>query len=78
MPRKPGPGRYFLAVFLLTLEAPVVLVLAVGAVLSRALLAVSRAVQVLARSSAALAADGERERHGPQPTRAVNRPGPRR
>lgn len=59
MPAKRGPGRYFLAVFLLALEAPVLLVLAVGAALTRALLALRSATERVARSFGALVAGGE-------------------
>ena len=56
MTAKRGRGRYVLAAALLTLEAPILSVLAVGAALSGALLAVRRAAQNVARSVPALAA----------------------
>jgi hypothetical protein len=59
MPAKRGRGRYFLAAFLLALEAPVLLVLAVGAALTRALLALSSATDRVARSFRALIARRE-------------------
>jgi hypothetical protein len=67
MPRKPAFGRYFL----LALEAPVVLVLAVGAALSRVLLSVNRTAQALTRLSAALLAGDERGRRRSEAGRAV-------
>jgi len=54
MPAERGRGRYFLAAFLLALEAPVLLVLAVGAALTRALLALSSATDRVARLFRAL------------------------
>jgi hypothetical protein len=54
MPTKRGRGRYFLAAFLLALEAPVLLVLALGAALTRALLALSSTTDRVARSFGAL------------------------
>ena len=59
MPAKRGRGRYFLAAFLSALEAPVLLVLAVGAALTRALLALSSATDRVARSFGALVAGCE-------------------
>jgi hypothetical protein len=59
MPAKRGRGRYFLAAFLLALETPVLLVLAVGAALTRALLALSSATDRVARSLGALVAGRE-------------------
>jgi hypothetical protein len=59
MPAKRGRGRYFLAAFLLALEAPVLLVLALGAALARALLALSSATDRVARSFGALVARRE-------------------
>jgi hypothetical protein len=56
MPAKRGRGRYVLAAALLLLEAPILSVLAVGAALSGALLAVRRAAQNVTRSVAAPAA----------------------
>jgi hypothetical protein len=49
MPAKQGHGRYFLAALLLVIESPILFVMAVGAVLSAALIAVDRAAQVVAR-----------------------------
>ena len=56
MPAKRGRGRYVLAAALLTLEAPILSVLAVGAPLSGALLAVRRAAQNVAHTVPAPAA----------------------
>jgi hypothetical protein len=56
MPAKRGRGRYFLAAFLLALTAPFLLVLAVGAALTRVLLALSSAADRVARSFRALVA----------------------
>jgi hypothetical protein len=53
MTARRGRGRYVLAAALLILEAPILSVLAVGAALSGALLAVERAAQKVARSVAA-------------------------
>lgn len=59
MPAKRGRGRYFLAAFLLALEAAVLLVLAIGAALTRPLLALSGATDRVARSLGALVAGRE-------------------
>ena len=63
MPAKRGRGRYFLAACLLALEAPVLLVLALGAALTRALLALSSATDRIARSFGALVAGREVSPH---------------
>jgi hypothetical protein len=63
MPAKRGRGRYFLAAFLLALEAPILLVLAVGAALTRALLTVGNATDHAARSLGALVARHDRSAH---------------
>jgi hypothetical protein len=59
MPAKRGHDGYFLAAFLLAVEAPVLLVLAVGAALTRALLALSSATDRVARSFGAQVAGRE-------------------
>jgi hypothetical protein len=70
MRAKRGRGRYFLAAFLLALEAPVLLVLAVGAALTRALLALSSATDRVARSFEALVAGREVSPPRPRSERA--------
>jgi hypothetical protein len=78
MPAKRGGGRYFLAAFLLALEAPVLLVLAVGTALTRALLALSSATDRVARSFGALVAGREESprRWRSERARAGRRVGP--
>ena len=56
MPTKHGPGLYLMAALLLALEAPVLSVIALGAALSGALLAVQRATLAGARSARAVVA----------------------
>jgi hypothetical protein len=45
-----GRGRYFVAAILLVLQAPVLIALAIGAVLTRAVLALSQAAHLVAGS----------------------------
>lgn len=56
MPTEHGRGRYLMAALLLALEAPVLSVIALGAALSGALLAVQRAALAGARSARAVVA----------------------
>ncbi|MGZ6639593.1 MAG: hypothetical protein ACXVII_43050, partial [Solirubrobacteraceae bacterium] len=65
------------AAFLFALEAPVLLVLAVGAALTRALLALSSATDRVARSVGALPARHDRSAHRrwSEPARAATRLG---